>query len=1743
MSSKLSSGYGFVIDQNGHKRVKSNYSIPTKVKEFLLNAWMNSKYMFVFRNNRCRASPLFNRYNRKRYESSALKMACDGFIDKFYDGWTEDYGWVNFTGTDWYRNRKYTSKSLVETDNCAAIGSLGVYYISSDTAVWSKDVEPFLPNSAYQNFLMTNIDVPGTEIGPTYKHEIGTTQLFNDSGDTPSSQGDIVFSGVFDPPEGLEGSRTIQVYFVNSGGTGTSTGTDGTDGSTSIVTGEHRFTAASHSFAADTGKFIKITSVGTSASKVGIYEITGFNGTSAITDADAINRDFANDSTGDITWELVTGPIGEYFFRTRPYTHGTAWSTGFVGSNSSYLPLNWIGHELGHRTVIGLQQVRRYIYDRGGSWWWIVKHPTADGSYGLMRWCHMSPSGMDPTYRVGDIDGGMPTDLFNWSDIGMDDADKIWVGVEDATSSTDRLFRIDPYPGSPPDASSPTKLSAYGKQSNIYTADGMTAETVLGICCDDSQAIAAGTRVWIFNGDDGSTEGEGGITYTDDYGVTLKRLHILHTIAGETLTVANGSPNVTGGISLNTKIAVGDWIRFGADTRSYEVSVRAATTITLTENYQGTGGSYTVQKGALSSSEAVLLNIGDYANRTNANYDFTHQPPCDYDSEGRVYWIPSGRDRVCKWDESTGQVTTATATDLGQTITVANPSSLKVSRVPDVAGYGDSIWHDNIWIGCFDVTNGGWVRIQNENFEYVNDTDYITVFTDAGGTPNKVTVTSNGHGLQNGCEIEIASSVNYNGFYIISNVTTNTFDIISAYIAETPPASTVTWLVVVTRYHWSTTANFPKSIDLTYTADSSKAGWNIAVEPKTGQVYLLHDYSNSNYTTVIVVRINMYDGNTIVQGSHNVKMCGSSSGDSDYNTGRAIGVMGFDDSGIGSMIAFPFGVMHLYNNPGAAVLSPVWICQRWNGSEWLMGPMNQISADIDFDGTPKVENLPTVGNGLRRVHDWDEELWAGVQVRFEQNGLATPQNQEYIQDESATTTCYIGTGKDNLAKATWGVDVYATPTVYRLDEPVKDLVNQWTSNGGIDGGYKSSGAAGDVLTFSRGPAENSFNSGDGYSPYWLTNNWATNSPDIFQLMASLRIDDELELDNDGIIAPGSNLDRFQSTSHSFTADDVGKSIITEGFTGTNNGQFIITDSVPSSTWPASTVTVTPNFNANEVAAVGKRWKLRDIPAIGYVALQVKISNYVMNRAANQINYKLYSSGTYGETWSLQKEIEELYNKSANANLGQDNGFFNFQEFGQTIASSFTIGTGHGSFTVFFRLTDVAVNSRRRQYWKIFKDNIGPNNDAFDVAGIMLFDDNFNILGRSSNHKIEDADDSLFSACLVGKQMLVPYESTTVGQPIGSGTFTDLISAASESFYEHDGTNTGQVTLGTNFTSSDYYFSYKDIGKYIRIDESGYADNGYHVITSIVSSTQVVLGSTGLVNQSNLDWQLLTFGPGDSVRFTSDTLFSHREGVELEDVYYEILDVPSNITIKLANVELPVQIAGSSWSSNFDINRSPDKTGTHTQYSDFTTGGYMSYDPKFGTLYYSDNTEFVEIEDGTSTTSTKEWGGGATDNDGDGRVDAVNIGTVLAGKDGAFSTVSSGTGSNARFNTTAAHGLAVGDFVTIYGGTEYDGKYKVTVINVGPDWFEVNVTFNLTAAGSFSSVIGPGDYILLAGSSNYGRRVLEIRDITRGGAATDVRFTYDELYPSDTFSGWYVLTRREWLRVAHRRTITILNETP
>jgi hypothetical protein len=61
-------------------------------------------------------------------------------------------------------------------------------------------------------------------------------------------------------------------------------------------------------------------------------------------------------------------------------------------------------------------------------------------------------------------------------------------------------------------------------------------------------------------------------------------------------------------------------------------------------------------------------------------------------------------------------------------------------------------------------------------------TGLITAFADAGG--GQVTVTSAAHGLTNGEYVIISGTTNYNGYFVVANVTTNTFEITDTWVSD-----------------------------------------------------------------------------------------------------------------------------------------------------------------------------------------------------------------------------------------------------------------------------------------------------------------------------------------------------------------------------------------------------------------------------------------------------------------------------------------------------------------------------------------------------------------------------------------------------------------------------------------------------------------------------------------------------------------------------------------------------------------------------------------------------------------------------------------------------------------------------------------------------------------------------------------------------------------------------------------------
>jgi len=106
-------------------------------------------------------------------------------------------------------------------------------------------------------------------------------------------------------------------------------------------------------------------------------------------------------------------------------------------------------------------------------------------------------------------------------------------------------------------------------------------------------------------------------------------------------------------------------------------------------------------------------------------------------------------------------------------------------RIGSTAGNIVNIYCQNVQY--IDVTPGARdnMRTMETNLQLNRNaqTGSINAFADAGG--GKVTVTSSStHGLGNGAHVTITGTTNYNGDFIVSNVTTNTFDIVDTWVSD-----------------------------------------------------------------------------------------------------------------------------------------------------------------------------------------------------------------------------------------------------------------------------------------------------------------------------------------------------------------------------------------------------------------------------------------------------------------------------------------------------------------------------------------------------------------------------------------------------------------------------------------------------------------------------------------------------------------------------------------------------------------------------------------------------------------------------------------------------------------------------------------------------------------------------------------------------------------------------------------------
>lgn len=299
-----------------------------------------------------------------------------------------------------------------------------------------------------------------------------------------------------------------------------------------------------------------------SGSAKGTYLIVSVSDTNTLLlDAPAIKNTFSSES--GLNWEIVTGPVGEYFYRKRSYQSYYYWGASSWYWNGNLLNLGSLQNE-----VLSLQNTtgassNNVIHDRGACWWAVANN----GTVPLMRWVHMSPQAFEPMHTAGKISGLATWPYLNGCirDIAIDDQNKIWV-VGDPTDGAGTpvrngrtsTLRIDPYPAG--DAHTPTLISSYsGDMSAAATpSNPLGANDIRGVVCDDSKAYAPNTRVWLIPG---TANALNAVTYTDDYGATWKRLYPLHSRTG---TASVGGTAVTGtGTLFTTEFAAGDWVRFG----------------------------------------------------------------------------------------------------------------------------------------------------------------------------------------------------------------------------------------------------------------------------------------------------------------------------------------------------------------------------------------------------------------------------------------------------------------------------------------------------------------------------------------------------------------------------------------------------------------------------------------------------------------------------------------------------------------------------------------------------------------------------------------------------------------------------------------------------------------------------------------------------------------------------------------------------------------------------------------------------------------------------------------------------------------------------------------------------------------------------------------------------------------------------------------------------------------------------
>jgi hypothetical protein len=1227
---------------------------------------------------------------------------------------------------------------------------------------------------------------------------------------------------------------------------------------------------------------------------------------------------------------------------------------------------------------------------------------------------------------------------------------------------------------------------------------------------------------------------EGNIAITEtvvhpDFTVTGMSGGTAWEVAGDGVTLTNPAADS----SFTAQLAIGDWITLigvSGTTKRHIASITDNNTLVLTaataypgavEGWEGLPGVGALPKGVLSPSQAVmaLFNTpGTLDNQDNGPAN----PPCDYDSDGRVYWmtnayailvsnggtgllnvstgsvshglaagdrvniygttsyngtfsviaVPSSTSFVVSgtWSSNQngsmgnvifrvgaedtvvpGHVTAGSLPTYNSATWTTELRSLTVMHMPEFADNPHPM-QDFVWIG----SHGSELALIHSSHDwsavYVPPGDVtITGIADLGGGVVRAT-TSGVHGMTAGDTAYVNNTTSYNGKYTVLAATTNTFDFTHTFIAS-ETGNLGSGNATITRYHHSVTPNnwpLKMALGTTYAWYNTRA----VVDPSRGTCWLVssgRQYDNPQYSWVYTHPYSgakYYPGAAVGWAAPSYWAPGAGTIYHQLLNGN------FADTDIGFYWSPGGSNMTTAADQAYSMYNGGWAGWVWDGTAWGPAAINAHSYTLDFLGAaggPYIHNKTTwaVGKGAKRCHEDRQPLQYGMSIRFVDAEGPVSQADQFIVDETSTFGAYIGRGKGNIETASWAADSYRSPTVYREGtEPVVEAKNLWTVDGGVDGGFVDNASQSAFPVFKRGIAEYSskhpYGVGGTYAATYYPNfndNRASNNTNG-QYMAALRIADELELSADLSVVAASDI--VTSASRDFTVADEGKSIFIEGaVNAANNGQAVIKKANPS----GSNAKEAQVYKIYTVTESTLRWKLRDIPAAGYVALT--LSQAVASMITN-LNFFLYSSSDYGQTWgSYIRRIAAIYGGAANAPNTVDTGV---SVDVQTINKLQLMTGDNGPMTLLFDIRDLPEDVRRRQYWKITRTTAYSSSDYFMVSSILLYDDNMAPLGRPAANKVTDADDPLFVATLANMTVVAYYDLSATISAVDDGDgdgYTDLLTVSGGNLYEQSGVATGNVTTAGVFTSAGASFAPTDVGKILRIPDAQAvtgvglpAWTGFSAIATVVDANTVNLSHTFVANYTNIDWALLAFGSGDRLFFDSPAVMDTNMG--LRSFYPTVEDVISNTQIRVANIDVPVSLSALPFHIWRPYPNGVADLGPQYYNGYSTTKGF--YDPSFGTLYYSDLVEFITLLDLTLNATTP------ADDDGDGRTNVINLPSALPAS------------------------VVVGDYITISHAT-------------------------------------------------YGRRTFEIKTID--GPRTQITVTYDEIFPSLTSISYYVYRRRNW----------------